>query len=62
MSITMKRILAASAALSMLAIGTAIAASSAQVSGTVGSMAGIAQHLESLAGSLDRSVRRFQIA
>jgi methyl-accepting chemotaxis protein len=41
---------------------SAIAASSAQVSGTVGSMAGIAQHLESLAGSLDRSVRRFQIA
>lgn len=41
---------------------SAIAASSAQVSDTVDAMAGIAKHLESLAATLQQSVKRCQIA
>lgn len=40
----------------------AIASGSVQVSGNMESMAGIARHLESLAGDLEQSVKRFRIA
>ncbi|WP_300451541.1 methyl-accepting chemotaxis protein [Accumulibacter sp.] len=41
---------------------SAIATSSTQVSNTVDSMAEIAKHLESLASTLEQSVKRFQLA